>query len=111
MCGCARPELGSLLDRLQRFDRRLGSQVSGAAICWNDSHVRGGGLMSYGPNSPALHHASADYVDRILKGAKPVKLPVQAPTQTDLTINLKTAAALGITIPQSVLLQAKELIR
>ena len=73
--------------------------------------VPSGGLMSYGPDSNALHRAAADYVDRMLKGAKPEDLPVQAPNKTDLTINLKTAKALAITIPQSVLLQANEVIR
>jgi putative ABC transport system substrate-binding protein len=81
------------------------------AIYWNKAQVDGGGLMSYGPNSSALCRAAADYVDRILKGAKPEDLPVQAPNKTDLTINLKSAKALGITIPQTVLLQANEVIR
>ncbi len=81
------------------------------AIYWNLSHVEGGGLMSYGPPSNLIFRASADYVDKILKGAKPADLPVQSPTRIDLTINLKTAKALGISIPQSVLLQANEVIR
>ena len=90
---------------------RLASKFQLPAIYWDSIQVRGGGLMSYGPDSKALHHAAADYVDRILKGAKPGDLPVQTPNQTDLTINLKTAKALGITIPPSVLLRANEVIR
>jgi putative tryptophan/tyrosine transport system substrate-binding protein len=66
---------------------------------------------SYGPDSRALHLAAAEYVDLILRGAKPADLPVPAPNKTDMTINLKTAKALGITIPHSVLLQANEVIR
>ena len=81
------------------------------AIYWNSVHVQRGGLMSYGPDSKELHRASADYVDRILRGAKPADLPVQTPNKTNLTINLATAKALKVTIPQSVLLQADEVIR
>jgi putative ABC transport system substrate-binding protein len=89
----------------------LASKFRLPAIYWNSVSVQSGGLMSYGPDSRALHLAAAEYVDLILRGAKPADLPVQAPNKTDLTINLKTAKALGITIPQSVLLQANEVIR
>lgn len=89
----------------------LASRFRLPAIYWNSVHVERGGLMAYGPDSSELHRASADYVDRILRGAKPADLPVQSPNKTNLTINLTTAKALGITIPQSMLLQADEVIR
>ena len=70
-----------------------------------------GGLMSYGTNLEGLFRRAAGYVDRILKGAKPADLPVERPTTFDFVVNLKTAKTLGLTIPQSVLLQATEIIQ
>jgi len=72
--------------------------------------ARDGGLMSYGPDFLDHYTVGADYVDKILKGAKPVDLPVQLSRKFELLINLKTAKALGLTIPQSLLLQADEVI-
>src|SRR5262252_490780 len=73
-------------------------------------HVEAGGLMSYGPNFPDLFRRSAEYVDKILRGAKPSELPVEQPTRIDLAVNLITAKVLGLTIPQTLLARADEVI-
>ncbi len=67
--------------------------------------------MSYGPSFAELYRRAATYVDKILRGAKPADLPVERPTTFDFVVNLKTAQAIGLTIPQSVLTQATEIIQ
>jgi putative ABC transport system substrate-binding protein len=75
------------------------------------SLVRDGGLLSYGASFDDMFQRVAVYVDKILKGAKPSELPVEQPTRYYLVVNLKTAKALGLTIPQSLLLRADEVIQ
>ena len=86
----------------------LGSRLP--TIFDNRVNVQAGGLMSYGPNFPALFQRAAEYVDKILRGAKPSDLPVEQPTKFDLVVNLKTAKELGLTIPTALLAAADEVI-
>ena len=80
------------------------------AVYQRSVFVRDGGLLSYGPNQVDIFRRSVSYVDRILRGAKPADLPVQLPTKFEMVVNLKTAKALDLTVPQSILLRADEVI-
>jgi putative ABC transport system substrate-binding protein len=80
------------------------------AVYWASEFARDGGLLSYGVDPVDLYRRAATYVDRILRGAKPGDLPVQLPTKYEMVLNLKTAKALGLTIPPSILLRATEVI-
>ena len=80
------------------------------AVYWSSSFARVGGLLSYGVDPVDITRRAATYVDRILRGAKPGDLPVQFPTKFEMAVNLKTAKALGLTVPQAILLRADEVI-
>jgi putative ABC transport system substrate-binding protein len=101
------PLMFTLRSRIADFAVRNGLPSSYGLV----EYAKAGGLMSYGPNMADLYQRAAWYVDRILKGAKPADLPVEQPTRFELVINLKTAKALGLTIPPSVLARADEVIQ
>jgi putative ABC transport system substrate-binding protein len=90
------------------FDFARKSRLPG--IFSNREYAEAGGLMSYGPSFAALFRRAAGYVDKILNGAKPADLPIEQPTTYELVINLKTAKALGLTIPPSLLQRADQVI-
>jgi putative ABC transport system substrate-binding protein len=78
---------------------------------WTSQFVESGGLLSYGENLRNSYRAAAAYMDKIKKGANPANLPVEQPTRFELVINLKTAQALGLAVPQSLLLRADNVIQ
>jgi putative ABC transport system substrate-binding protein len=89
---------------------RLAAQHRLRLTAESRQYVTRGGLMSYGPSYLALIHQTVRYVDRILKGARPADLPVEQPTRFELAVNLRTARALGLTLPPSLLLRADHVI-
>jgi putative ABC transport system substrate-binding protein len=89
----------------------LASKARLPVIYGEKNFAEAGALLSYGPNFGDMFRRSAEYVDKILKGAKPADLPIEQPKEYELVINLKTAKVLGLTIPESILLRADEVIR
>jgi putative tryptophan/tyrosine transport system substrate-binding protein len=89
---------------------RLAAQYRLPAIYYFRYFAKDGGLISYGPDELDLFRRTAEYVDRVLRGAAPAGLPVQVPSKWEMAINLKTAKALGLTVPQSLLARADEVI-
>ena len=113
----AKERAGAIIVGVDPFFRQQRYQIAALAnkhrlpsIFPNREFVEAGGLMSYGQNVLDHYRRAATYVDKILKGAKPGDLPVEQPTKFELVINMKTAKALGIKIPQSILLRADKVI-
>jgi putative ABC transport system substrate-binding protein len=108
--GCLIVTAGPSANRHLDLILRVAAQHKLPATYSERSFVAAGGLLSYGPDYVHQYRQAAGYVDRILKGEKPVDLPVQAPTRYELVINRKTAKALGLTVPQSLLARADDVI-
>lgn len=110
-------DVGALYVLAEPLTTSNGSQIAALAraarlptMFGNEATIRVGGLMSYAPRFSDLWRRAADYVDKILRGAKPGDLPVEQPTKFDLVVNLKTAKALGIELPPTLLARADEVI-
>jgi putative ABC transport system substrate-binding protein len=101
----------NVLDTRREKLLELAARTRMPAMHPTKTYVAAGGLMSYATDQNDLFRRSAAYVDRILKGAKPGDLPIEQPTKFELVINLKTAKALGLTIPQTLLLRADQVIQ
>jgi putative ABC transport system substrate-binding protein len=104
----AMPDTFMLMHRVPMISAAARNNVS--AVYWDTAFARAGGLLSYGPDQVDTYRRAATYVDRILRSAKPAELPVQLPTKFEMAVNLKTAKTLGLTVPQSILLRADEII-
>jgi putative ABC transport system substrate-binding protein len=104
----AMPDVFTRLHRVPIISAAARNNVP--AVYWDSPFARDGGLLSYGVDWVDSFRGVATYVDRILRGAKPGDLPVQFPTNFEMVVNLKTAKALGLTVPQSILLRADEVI-
>jgi putative tryptophan/tyrosine transport system substrate-binding protein len=113
--GVAGVALAQQGDRVRRIGVLMSSMKTipnnVSAVYWARSFARDGGLLSYAADTGELWHRAASYVDRILRGASPAELPVQFPTKFEMIINLKTAKALGLTIPETLLATADEVIQ
>ena len=96
------------MDRVRR--RQFASRNRLPSLYGARQFVEAGGLVSYGPDQLAMAIQSISYVDKILRGAKPADLPVEMPSRYDLVVNLKTAKALGLRVPQSILVRADRVI-
>jgi putative tryptophan/tyrosine transport system substrate-binding protein len=99
-----------LIDQRTRI-ANLAARYRLPTVAWPVDHAEAGALVAYGPNVTDMWRRAATYVDKILKGAKPGDLPIEQPTTFELVINMKTAKALGLTIPQSLLVRADEIIQ
>jgi putative ABC transport system substrate-binding protein len=106
--------LVAMPDVFMRFHRTpilsLAARNNVPAVYWDNVFARDGGLLGYGPDRVDIFRRAASYVDRILRGEKPAELPVQVPTKFEMAVNLKTAKALGLTVPPSLLATADEVI-
>ena len=109
------PDAVLILSDIMFFDRRqqiatLAAQQGLPVVGWTRELADAGALMTYGPNTVAMHRRAAAYVDKVLKGANPADLPIEQPVQFELVINLRTARSLGLKVPSSILFRADHVI-